>query len=183
MQIVHEPALLDRQNLVECARDVESYAVHVVKLSALGYLFACEPTLVAASELKLVAILLDMYRTHNRAELGQRYLTDATQLVVYLLLLGLELLGIGKVLPLAAATNAEVLAHRLFAHFALLDESYHFCLAVAVLLLAHLQVDNVARNGKRHEHYHIVDVSQRLALGCHSLNSYVLEYRKRFLFS
>ena len=72
---------------------MESYAVHVVKLSALGYLFACEPTLVAASELKLVAILLDMYRTHNRAELGQRYLTDATQLVVYLLLLGLKLLG------------------------------------------------------------------------------------------
>ena len=52
-----------------------------------------------------------------------------------------------------------------------------------MLLLAHLQVDNIARNGKRYEYHHIVDVCQRLALGCHSLDGYVLEYRQRFLFS
>ena len=183
VQVVHEPALLDRQNFVECASDVESDAVHVVKLCTLGYLLACEPALVAASELKLVAILLDMYRTHDGAELGQWNLADATELVVHLLLLCLELLGIGKVLPLAATTDAEMLAHRLFAYVALLDEAYHFCLAVAMLLLAHLQVDNIARNGKRYEYHHIVDVCQRLALGCHSLDGYVLEYRQRFLFS
>lgn len=41
-------------------------------------------------------------------KLGQLNLSDARKLVVDLLLLGLELLGVGQILPLASAANTEV---------------------------------------------------------------------------
>ena len=160
VQVVHEPALLDRQNLVEGSGDVESDAVHVVELRALGNLLACEPALVAAAELQLVAVFLDVYRAHDRHELRQLYLSDACELVEHLLLLSLQLLLVGQVLPFASAADAEMLAHRLCAYVALIDEAYYFCLAVAVLLLAHLQVNHVAGYGERHENNHVVDVCQ-----------------------
>ena len=160
VQVVHEPALLDGENLVEGSGDVETDAVHVVELRAFGNLLACEPALVAASELQFVAVFLDVYRAHDRHELRQVYLSDACELVEHLLLLSLQLLLVGQVLPFASAADAEMLAHWLRAYVALLDEAYYFRLAVAVFLLAYLQVNHVAGHGERHENNHVVDVCQ-----------------------
>ena len=177
VQVVHQPALLDGQNLVEGSGDVKSDAVHIVERSALGYLLACQPALVAAAELQLVAIFLGMHRSHDGAELWQFYLANACQLVVHLLLLGFELLLVGQVLPLASSADTEMLAHRLFAYFTLLDESYNLRLAVAVLLLAHLQVHYVARHSERNEDHHVVNMRQRFAFSSHRFNGHVLKYR------
>ena len=160
VQVVHEPALLDRQNLVEGSGDVETDAVHVVELRTFGNLLACEPALVAASELQLVAVFLDVYRAHDGHELRQLYLADACELVEHLLLLSLQLLLVGQILPFASAADSEMLAHWLRAYVALLDEAYYFRLAVAVFLLAYLQVNHVAGHGERHENNHVVDVCQ-----------------------
>ena len=156
MEVVHEPALLYRQNLVEGACDVEADAVHVVVDRAFRHFLACEPSLVTASELEFVAIFECLHTAHDGAELRKLHLADACELVVYLLLLCLELLLVGQVLPFAASAHSEMLALRLCAQFALLYKSYNLCLAVVVLLLAHLQVYHVARHGEWHEHYHVV---------------------------
>ena len=160
VQVIHEPAFLDGQNLIEGSGDVETDAVHVVELRAFGNLLACEPALVAASELQFVAVFLDVYRAHDWHELRQFYLSDACELVEHLLLLSLQLLLVGQVLPFASAADAEMLAHWLRAYVALLDEAYYFRLAVAVFLLAYLQVNHVAGHGERHENNHVVDVCQ-----------------------
>ena len=56
VQVVHEPAFLYRQNLVESSSDVESYSVHVVVLESRRHLFPCKPSFVAAAKLQLVSI-------------------------------------------------------------------------------------------------------------------------------
>ena len=82
VQVVHQPALLDRQYLIESTRDMETYGRYVLQTLALvlrkcGDLFFCQITLVGTSEVQLVTILLCLYRTEDRTELWELYLTDA----------------------------------------------------------------------------------------------------------
>ena len=167
MGVVHEPALLYGKYLVERPGYVEAYAVHVVVLFARGYLLLGEPTLVGAPELQFVAVLKRLDRTHDGAELRQLHLAYARELVMHLPLLCLELLMVWQVLPLASAAHAEMAALGRLAHFAVFYEAHHLGLAVAVLLLLHLQVYHVTRHGERHENHHVVHFGYGLALGCH----------------
>ena len=139
MKVIHQPALLNRQYLVECTGDVESHGVLVLYLQSLvvNLLFR-HPALVAESELKLVAILLCLYRTEDRHELRQFYLANTLQLVVNLLLLGLQLLFVWQVLPLASAADTKMLAHGHLSHLAKFNKAYHLSLAIAMAFLSYL---------------------------------------------
>ena len=174
-EIVHQPAFLDGVNLVESACDVKAYSIlrmaflergHSVVffLWQQGELLGCEPALVAAAELYLVAIFLSLHTSHDRAEVGQFYLSDACELVFHLLLFGLYLLLVGKILPFAAAADAEMLAHRLLTNFAFLDEASHFGFAVFMFLFYYLQVYYVAWYTERDEDNLVVYVRDALAL-------------------
>ena len=102
-EVIHQPALLDRINLVEGSGDMETDGVLgvallercygiILFLRELSQFLGGEPSLVAASELYLVAVLLGLHATHDRAELREFNLSDAGELVFHLLLLRLDLL-------------------------------------------------------------------------------------------
>ena len=138
MQVVHKPAFLYGQYLVECPRDVESYAIHVVVFESRLHLLTGEPSLVATSELQLVAVFLCLFRTHDGRDFWQFYLAYASQLVIHLLLLGLQLLGVGEVLPLATTAHSEMLAKRSRAYLTILYKADDLRLTITVLLLLNL---------------------------------------------
>lgn len=156
VQVVHEPALADGVDLVERSRDVEAYGRVVlcgeVERWVLQLLLR-KPSLVATSKLQLVAILPYLHGAEDGAERGQLHLPDALQLVVHLLLLGLELLLVGQVLPFASAADAEMLALWRGPYGAGCDEAHHATLAVAVFLLHDLHVGNIAGNAKGNKHH------------------------------
>ena len=94
VQVVHQPALLNGQNLVERSRDVETYGRNILGSSAfrrgrgkVSHLLLRQITLVGTAEVELVAIFLSMNGTHDGTELWQFHFADAGQLVKYLLLL------------------------------------------------------------------------------------------------
>ena len=140
-----------------------------------GEFLGCEPALVAAAELYLVAIFLSLHTSHDGTEVGQFYLSDACELVFHLLLFGLYLLLVGKVLPFAAAADAEMLAHRLLSNFAFLDEANHFGLAVFMFLFYYLQVYYVARHTEGYEDNLVVYVRDALALSCYGFYGDIFE--------
>ena len=74
---------------------MEANGVHVVVNHAAGHLFTGEPTFVATFKLHLVAVFASFGGTQDGAQLGQFDLADACQLVKDLLLLHLQLLGVG----------------------------------------------------------------------------------------
>ena len=108
---------------------------------------------------------------------------DTRKLVVHLLLLGSQLFFVGQVLPFAAAAHAEMLAHRLNAHVAILHETHHLGLAIAVFLLSYFEVYHVAWHREGYENNHVVDPRQRLSFCRHVCNGDVLQYRKLFSLS
>ena len=79
-EVIHQPALPDRINLVEGSGDMETDGVLgvallercygiILFLRELSQFLGGEPSLVAASELYLVAVLLSLHAAHDRAEL------------------------------------------------------------------------------------------------------------------
>jgi len=187
-EVVHQPALLDRVNLIEGTGDMETDGVLGVALlegsdgfffllRQLGQLLGGEPALVAASELNLVSVLLGLHAAHDRAELREFDLADAGELVFHLLLLRLDLFLVRKVLPFATATDAEVLAHRLLSYVALLDEANHLRLAILMFFLNYLQIYHIARYAERHEDDLVIYASDALTLGCYGLDGDVLQER------
>ena len=89
VQIVHKPTLGDRINLIESARNMETYgiedvaialeqrAVRIVRLwHSLQFLLG-EPSLVGASVFYLVAIFESLHRAHDGAEFRKLYLGNA----------------------------------------------------------------------------------------------------------
>ena len=187
-EVVHQPALLDRINLVEGTGDMETDGVLGVALlegsdgfffllRQLGQLLGGEPALVAASELNLVSILLGLHAAHDRAELRKFNLSDAGKLVFHLLLLRLDLFLVREVLPFATATDTEVLAHRLLSYVALLDEANYLRLAILMFFLNYLQIYNIARHAERHEDDLVIYASDALTLGCYGLDGDVLQER------
>ena len=116
-------------------------------------------------------------------ERGKLHVRDARKLVVHLLLLGPQLLFVGQVLPFAAAAHAEMLAHRLNAHVAILHETHHLGFAIAVFFLSYFEVYHVAWHREGYENNHVVDPRQRLSFCRHVCNGDVLQYRKLFSLS
>ena len=61
MQVVHQPALLDGQDLIEGTRDVETDGWGVLHQRFVLQLFTGEPTLVRTAEIEFVAIFLGLH--------------------------------------------------------------------------------------------------------------------------
>ena len=116
-------------------------------------------------------------------ERGKLHVRDARKLIVHLLLLGSQLLFVGQVLPFAAAAYAEMLARGLNAHVAILHETHHLGLAIAVFFLSYFEVYHVAWHYEGYENNHVVDPRQRLSFRRHVCNGDVLQYRKLFSLS
>ena len=116
VEVVHQPAFLYGVYLVERPRDVEADGTLRQSLAfrhPLQFLGGV-PASVGTAELQFVAVFPLLDGAQDGTELRQRHLADARQLVEDLRLLGLQLLGVGKRLPLAAAADAEVAAPRLY---------------------------------------------------------------------
>lgn len=78
-------------------------------IATLGNLLVGEPALVGKGKLELVAILACARRAETGAHLGDGEVADAHQLILDLLTLLLELLLVGKALPLTTTAYAKVL--------------------------------------------------------------------------
>ena len=192
VQVVHQPALLDGQNLVEGSRDVEPHGGYVLQALRIVvrqtvYLFLGQIALVGTAEVQLVAILAGLHRTQYGAEatLGilpfrecrQGYLADACQLVEDLLLLHAQLFLVGYLLPLAAAAHPEMAAEGLRAYLTIYMVFHHLCLHERVLLAPHLQVNDIAGYSPRHKDHHIVHSRHGFSLGSIVGDGDVLQYR------
>ena len=108
-------------------------------------------------------------------------MTDAYELVIYLLLLCSELHFVWKWLPFASSADSEVLAERLKAMLGRFyhteDESFH----IVLLLFCHLYINDVTRYSELYEEYCAVDFCQCLSFRCNSLNYNVFQYNILFL--
>ena len=97
------------------------------------------------------------------------------QLVVHLLLLELNLLFVGQVLPFATSTHSEMFAEWGRAYITIFSDSHYFALGKGVLLSANLHIANVARHTEGYKHHQVVPVEQALTLGSHGLDFYTLK--------
>ena len=134
-----------------------------------GQVLGRVPSLVGASKLQFVAIGAGLLQPEDGCDLWQLHMADARQLVIDLLLLGLQLLLVGQGLPFAAATDAEVGTHRLRPDVTLLDKSLDGSLTIAAPLLAHAQVHDVARDDKGDEDHHLAHMGDAFTLGGNGL--------------
>ena len=160
-----QPAFADVEHLVEHAGDMEPQRGRGADIRTALDLLARQPPAVGEGEFEFVAVELRPGRPQARGDFGQGDLADAGQLVVHLPGFEAQLLLVGKVLPLAAAADAEMLTEGLgaqgrFLHIAD-DEPLHEPAAFG----AYLHIHHVARHGQRHEHHHVVPASHRLAFG------------------
>ena len=108
VQVVHEPALLNGQYLVEGSCDVESDGRNVLVQTVIFQLITGQPAFVGTSKVELVAVFLRLDTAQDGMELRQLHFADTRQLVVHLLLLKLELLFVRQVLPFATTAHTEV---------------------------------------------------------------------------
>ena len=137
MQVVHQPALLDGQDLIEGSRDVEADGWYIFGTFTDGEgtnLFLREPTFVRTAKVELVAICLCMYAPQDGHKLGQFHLADTCQLVEDLLLLELQLRLVGQILPLTTTAHTEMFAEGHRAYLTIFYKPHHFALGKGVLL-------------------------------------------------
>jgi hypothetical protein len=117
VEVVHKPAFLYGEYLVEGSSDVEADAwlgESLILRHGLE-LLASVPSLVATAEVEFVAIFPRLDAALDGREGWEGYLAYASELVFYLLLFEGELFLIGQVLPFASSTDAKVLALGLYA--------------------------------------------------------------------
>ena len=158
-------ALSNIEHLVEATGNVEAHSGCCGDVATLGNLLVGKPALVGKGKFELVAVLACALRAKTGAHLRDIQVADTHQLVLYLLGLLVELLLIGQTLPLTATTYAKVLAEWLYAQWRLLDEAHYGGLHKSAVVLAHLNIDNIAGHGHRHKNNLIVNLAHRLALG------------------
>ncbi len=103
-----QPAFFDVQHFVEHTGDVESQRRGIGDLALFGDLLVGQPAPLGEGELELVAVKPGSGRRQARGDFGQLDLADAGQLVAHLPGFEAQLLLVGKVLPLAAAADAEM---------------------------------------------------------------------------
>ena len=181
--VVLQPAALDVQHLVKGPWNVETRRIAVGELLAAVELLTREPALVAEGEFQLVAVMGGHRRAQNRVDGGDGHLGNALHRVHHLLLLALQLVFVWQMLPLAAATQPEVLTHRFHTQLAGLHQTLDMPLGIAVLLAVDFQVNHVARSAIRDKHHQVVPAAQALALGRHARYLKILNYRNIFLLS
>ena len=162
---------------------METGGITVGEVGTAVELLTGKPALVGEGKFQLVAIMSRHRRAQNGVDGRNRYLGDTLHGVHDLLLLALQLVFIGQVLPLAAATQAEVLTHGFHAQRAGLDHAVDVTLGEAVLLAVDLQVDDVARCTEGDKYYKVVPAAEALALGCNARYLKILNYRNVFLLS
>ena len=92
-------------------------------------------------------------------------MANTHQLILDLLGLLFELLLVGQILPLAAATHAKVLTEGLSAQRRTLYKAHNDSLHIATMMLAHLHIDNIARHGHRHKDNLVIHLAHGLTLG------------------
>ena len=163
VQVVHEPALLDGQYLVEGSCDVESNGRNVLVQTVVLQLETGQPALVGTAKVELVAVFLCLDTAQDGMEFRQLHFADTRQLVVHLLLLHLQLFLVRKLLPLATATDAKMLAERLGTQMTIGDIPDDLSLHETMFLATNLQVANITRNSPGNKDYHVVDASYGLA--------------------
>ncbi len=134
-----------------------------------------EPPLVAEGEFQLVAVVAHAGRGHDGRYRRKHQPTKPFQVVDHLLLLVLELLRVGEVLPLAAATGAEVLAEGGDAIGGGGDDPRGDRLGVVALLLGHAHIHHIARYSAGNEDHHAFVLGNGLALRTRAFNGEVLE--------
>ena len=120
-------------------------------------------------------------------------MADTSELVEHLLLLEAQLLVVGQLLPLASSAYAEMTASGRHATVAQLVPLDDFCLGIAVLLAAYLEIDHVARHGPGNEDYQarllltVVgrngDADEGFSFGCDVGDFYVFKNGEGLLFS
>ena len=110
-------------------------------------------------------------------------MADARELVHHLLLLGLQLHGIGENLPFAAATVAVVSAYRLQPVRRRGNQPHEISFEITFAHLAHLHVHHIARHGLRHEQHLAIDMCKAVALGRYGLYKDIFEQWLIFLTS
>ena len=149
-------AMFDVDDTVEQAWQMvaETFAVFLgvgASRSAVG-----EPFAVREAVFQLVTIVKLFLAAKNRHHLGIFNLPDAVEVVFYLFLFVIQLPLIIKVLPLASATEAEVLAHRLHTLVGFLFNVENLAVEAVRFLLKHLNVNDVARCSEGDEHHFLV---------------------------
>ena len=77
MQVVHQPALLDRQNLIESSCNVETDSWCVLYQCLVLQLLSGQPAFVGTTEVQLVTVFLSLDTTKYRTEFRQLYLAYA----------------------------------------------------------------------------------------------------------
>ncbi len=107
-EVILQMAPIDVENFVKRARDVESCRVTVGKLLSGTHLLPCEPFFVGEGVLHLVAVFAGRFRAEDGGDGGQLDLGYAAQRVLDLLLLRLELLLVGKMLPSTPSADPEM---------------------------------------------------------------------------
>ena len=169
-----QPALLYVEHLVEHAGDVEAQGVHAFERIARGNLLLGQPLLVGEGKLQLVAVEGSLLAAQDRQPLLTLHLADASQVVIDLLLLIIDLICIVQMLPLAATTHAKMRTERLRSLRGITMEANHLALSVTMLLTCQLNIHHIAGSHKRHENDHLVHPCDSLALSGNICNGYLL---------
>ena len=110
-------------------------------------------------------------------------MANADKLVIYLLLFCLKLHFVGQWLPFAPPTGAEIFAERLEPMFGRAHNFQNIPFHIVFLFLSHFDVNDITGYCKLHKNYGSVNVSERLAFCCHSLNRDILQNYILFSFS
>ena len=178
MQIIHQPAFLDRQNLIEGPRDMKADGRYVFQTLTLiigqgRYLLFCQVAFIRTTKVELIAVGLCLYTAEYRTKLRQLNLSNTSQLVVHLFLLVLQLFLVWQVLPFTSTADTEMLTERSCAYITIFYKANHFCLHETVLLATHLQVNHVTWNRPGYEHHHIVDPGKALTFCGHVCDGYI----------
>ena len=183
VQALHQSTLLNVENLVKCAGNMEAKSIHIVVLCTGLHLFPCKPAFVAESKFQLIAVLTCLLRAKNGHNLGQFHLTNALQRVGNLLLLVLQLMFIGQALPFATAAYTVMLAEWHIALLRIFIKLHSLSLGIAMLLALHLQINHIAGHHVGHKNNQVIDTCKGFTLGCNTCNFNPLKQRQLFLFS
>ena len=181
VDVAHQVALVDVENLVECSRNVETERVHLREYFAAFHLFEREPLLIGETELQFIAILACFLRAQDGSALRQLDFADTRQVVHHLLLLVVQLRLIGENLPLASTANAIVWAESLRAFGRILVNMHGFGLSITVFFATNLQIRHITGHHVGNKDGEAVDLGQGLAFGGNIGDENFFEQGKWFL--
>lgn len=69
-EAIHESTFPNGIDLIKGSCDVKANGVHVVILHTIGHSFPGQPSSVGTTKFQLVAVLIRLFRPHDRSELG-----------------------------------------------------------------------------------------------------------------